>query len=120
MGNTNMSILLVRSRCNFLVQWARLLSALAVALVTFTSIANSADITSSSPAGAEGGVSAVWIFANLSFTGMQAQAKGTAFRRVISFIFGFPGTLLTLLVVTRGSERAYGIDMPRKSYLLNP
>jgi hypothetical protein len=60
------------------------------------------------------GVDAVWVFANLSFTGMRAQAKGSTFWKVVSFIFGFPGTLLTLLVVNKGSERAYGIEMPRK------
>jgi hypothetical protein len=48
----------------------------------------------------KGGASAIWIFANLSFTGMRAQAKGSTFWKVVSFIFGFPGTLLTLLVVT--------------------
>ena len=61
------------------------------------------------------GVSAVWVFANLSFTAMRAQASGSTFWKVLTFIFGFPGTLLTLLVVTEGRERAYGIDMPRKS-----
>jgi hypothetical protein len=61
------------------------------------------------------GVSAVWVFANLSFTAMRAQARGTSFWKVLTFIFGFPGTLLTVLVVTEGGERAYGIDMPRKS-----
>jgi hypothetical protein len=61
------------------------------------------------------GVSAVWVFANLSFTAMRAQASGSTFWKVLTFIFGFPGTLLTLLVVTEGSEQAYGIDMPRKS-----
>jgi hypothetical protein len=69
----------------------------------------------SSPTGTEGGASAIWTFANLSFTGMRAQATGTTFWKVVTFIFGFPGTLLTLLIVARGSERAYGIDMPRKS-----
>ncbi|HLH02918.1 MAG TPA: hypothetical protein VKX25_09120 [Bryobacteraceae bacterium] len=69
---------------------------------------------SSVPTGSESGVSALWIFANLSFTAMRAQATGSTFWKVVTFIFGFPGTLLTLLVVTRGSERAYGIDMPRR------
>jgi hypothetical protein len=77
-------------------------------------VAKSMDISSSTPEGTQGGVSAIWVFANLSFAGMRAQAKGTAFWKVVSFIFGFPGTLLTLLVVTSGSERAYGIDLPRK------
>lgn len=60
------------------------------------------------------GVDAVWVFANLSFTAMRAQDKGTTFWKVVTFIFGFPATLLTLLVVDRGSQRAYCIDMPRK------
>jgi hypothetical protein len=61
------------------------------------------------------GVSAIWVFANLSFTAMRAQARGSLFWKVLTFIFGFPGTLLTVLVVAEGGERAYGIDMPRKS-----
>jgi hypothetical protein len=32
---------------------------------------------------------------------------------VLAFLFGLPGTLLTMLVVTEGSERAYGVDLPR-------
>jgi hypothetical protein len=50
------------------------------------------------------GVSAVWVFANLSFTAMRAQARGSTLWKVLSFIFGFPGTLLTLLVVTEGKR----------------
>jgi hypothetical protein len=61
------------------------------------------------------GIDALWVFANLSFTGMRAQDKGSTFWKVVTFIFGFPGTLLTLLVVHRGGERAYGIDMPQKA-----
>jgi hypothetical protein len=61
------------------------------------------------------GVSAIWVFANLSFTAMRAQDKGTTFWKVVTFIFGFPGSLLTLLAVKKGSERAYGMDMPRKA-----
>jgi hypothetical protein len=60
------------------------------------------------------GVSAVWVFANLSFTAMRAQDKGLTFWKVVTFIFGFPATLLTLLIVDKGSEHAYGMDMPRK------
>jgi hypothetical protein len=92
----------------------RRLCILCTGLIGFASIAMSMDTSSSSSAGTQGGASAIWIFANLSFTGMRAQAKGSTFWKVVSFIFGFPGTLLTLLVVTAGNERAYGIDMPRK------
>ncbi|HWB86495.1 MAG TPA: hypothetical protein VG675_20300 [Bryobacteraceae bacterium] len=64
--------------------------------------------------GTEGGSSAIWIFANLSYVGMRAQDQGRIFWKVVSFIFGFPGTLLTLLVVDKGGEHAYGVDMPRR------
>jgi hypothetical protein len=69
---------------------------------------------SAAPAGSESGASAIWVFANLSFTGMRAQDRGSLAWKIISFIFGFPGTLLTLMIVEKGSQRAYGIDMPRK------
>jgi|HubBroStandDraft_5_1064220.scaffolds.fasta_scaffold497279_2 hypothetical protein len=110
-----MFMFLVHSRFAFLKQWAGVLSTLVLALVVFPSIGKSMNLPASSSNGTESGVSAVWIFANLSFTGMHAQATGTMFWRVVSFIFGFPGTLLTLFLVDRGSERAYGIDMPRKT-----
>ena len=58
------------------------------------------------------GVSAIWILANISFAGMRAQNSSSTFWRVVAFIAGLPGTLLTLLVVEEGSERAYGIDLP--------
>ena len=62
----------------------------------------------------ENGVSAIWILCNISYAGMLAQNQRLFGWRIISFIFGFPGTLLTLLVVKEGSERAYGIDLPKK------
>jgi len=61
------------------------------------------------------GVSALWVFANFSFTAMRAQDRGSLFWKIVTFIFGFPGSLLTMMVVDKGSERAYGIDMPRKA-----
>jgi hypothetical protein len=95
-----------------------LLSYLGMACFTCDTLAQS--VSTATPKGTEGGASAVWIFATLSFTGMHAQAKGSLFWRVVSFIFGFPGTLLTLIIVPRGSERAYGVDMPRKPYGIEP
>lgn len=55
---------------------------------------------------------ALWILANISYAGMRAQDHPSMFWRVVSFIFGFPGTLLTWIVVREGQERAYGIDLP--------
>ena len=62
----------------------------------------------------DGGVSAVWIFANLAYAGMRAQNSASAGWRIVAFIFGFPGTLLTYVVVTEGGERAYGIELPKR------
>lgn len=61
------------------------------------------------------GFSAWWIFANISYAGMRAQASQSVGWRIVAFIFGFPGTLLSLLVIKEGSERMYGIDIPRRN-----
>jgi hypothetical protein len=60
------------------------------------------------------GVSAIWMLANFSYAGMRAQNHPSAGWRIVAFIFGFPGTLLSLLVIPEGGERAYGVDVPRK------
>jgi len=60
------------------------------------------------------GVSAIWILANISYAGMRAQNSPKTGWRALSFIFGFPGTLLTFLAVPQGGERAYGIEIPKK------
>jgi hypothetical protein len=85
-----------------------------LALASFCRPAFGFQSAGSIPTGSECGASALWIFANLSFAGMRAQNGGAAFWKIASFIFGFPGTALTLLVVQKGGERAYGIDMPRR------
>ncbi|MDH5234118.1 MAG: hypothetical protein OEW77_04100 [Gemmatimonadota bacterium] len=87
----------------------RMLQAL-VALASTPAVA----LADTQDAASTGGVSAVWIFANLSYTAMRAQGSASAGWRIIAFIFGFPGTLLTYLLVDEGSEKAYGIEMPRK------
>jgi hypothetical protein len=83
-------------------------------LIVFSAHAFGMQASDPSRTGAEGGASAIWIFANLSFAGMRAQDKGNPLWVILTFIFGLPGTLLTLLVVKKGGERAYGIDLPRK------
>lgn len=42
---------------------------------------------------------------------MRAQNSANAGWRITSFIFGFPGTLISYLAIEEGSERAYGIDL---------
>jgi len=60
------------------------------------------------------GGSGLWVLANICFAGMRAQNSPSTGWRLVAFIFGFPGTLLTYFVVGEGSERAYGIDIPKK------
>lgn len=62
----------------------------------------------------DGGVSAIWVLANIAYAGMRAQNSASAGWRIVAFIFGFPGTLLTFFVVTEGGERAYGIELPKR------
>lgn len=60
------------------------------------------------------GASGIWILANISYAGMRAQGSRTKGWRIVAFIFGFPGTLVTWLAVDENSERAYGVALPRK------
>jgi hypothetical protein len=62
-----------------------------------------------------GGVSAIWLLANICYAGMRAQGHPSRLWRVLSFLFGLPGTLLSWLVIKEGSNRAYGINLtPRQ------
>ena len=60
------------------------------------------------------GVSGLWVLSNISFAGMRAQNNPSSGWRILAFIFGFPGTLISLFAVKEGGERAYGIDIPRR------
>jgi len=60
------------------------------------------------------GVSALWVLANICYAGMKAQGHPSRLWRVLSFLFGLPGTLLSLLVVHEGGENVYGIYLPKR------
>ena len=60
------------------------------------------------------GVSGIWVLANFSYAGMRAQGSRSKGWRIVSFIFGLPGTLITFFVVKEGSERAYGVEVPKR------
>jgi len=62
----------------------------------------------------DAGTSGLWVLANISFAGMRAQNNPSVGWRILAFIFGFPGTIVTFFAVAEGSDRAYGIDVPRK------
>ncbi len=63
----------------------------------------------------DAGISGLWVLANISYAGMRAQNHASTGWRVVSFIFGFPGTLISFFAVREGGERAYGISLPKKS-----
>lgn len=85
-----------------------------ISFVLLASLATWANSGGAARDAGDGGASAVWIFANLSFAGMRAQNSSSKGWRIVAFIFGFPGTLLSLLVVDEGGERVYGIETPRR------
>ena len=60
------------------------------------------------------GISGLWVLANISYAGMRAQNNPSRLWRILAFIFGLPGTIITFFAVTEGSDRAYGIDLPRR------
>lgn len=60
------------------------------------------------------GISGLWVLANLSYAGMRAQGSSSSGGRVLAFIFGLPGTIISFFAVKEGSDRAYGVDLPRK------
>ncbi|HEX2492490.1 MAG TPA: hypothetical protein VHK24_01855 [Steroidobacter sp.] len=59
-------------------------------------------------------ISGVWIMANICFAGMRAQNNPSTAWRFAAFVAGLPGTLMTYFFVDEGSERAYGVDIPKK------
>jgi hypothetical protein len=59
------------------------------------------------------GISGLWILANICYAAMRAQGSPSFGWRILAFIFGFPGTLLSWLVVRENSGRAYGINLSK-------
>lgn len=51
------------------------------------------------------------MLANISYAGMRAQNNPDMLWRIISFIFGFPGSIVTWLSVKEGGMRAYGVNV---------
>jgi hypothetical protein len=55
----------------------------------------------------------VGVMAKFSYAGMRAQGSLLRGWRVLAFIFGLPGTLVTYLAVEEDSETAYGVALPK-------
>lgn len=95
----------------FKISFAALLANLVMASQAFAADGARQTVTYALP-----GISSLWILANFSYAGMRAQGHRGSGWRIVSFIFGFPGTLLSLIFVDRNSERVYGVDLPRRKY----
>ena len=95
------------------MSFARLLVLVSAALMPLLAFASSTASQGTAPV-ARSGVTGLWVLANISYAGMRAQNSSSTGWRVVAFIFGFPGTFITFLAVTEGSERAYGVQLPRK------
>ena len=81
---------------------------------SFASVALAQGMTSQEIQVTNTGISGLWILANISYAGMRAQNNSSKLWRILAFIFGPPGTIVTFFAVKEGNDRAYGIDLPRK------
>jgi hypothetical protein len=97
------------------IEFWRNLSLLLLGWASCASIAFAQAMTSPQREATKTGISGLWVLANISYAGMRAQNNSSDVWRILSFIFGLPGTIVTFFAVDEGSDRAYGIDLPRKS-----
>lgn len=84
----------------------------AAVLAPSVALAQGMDVSIRSGLGLGAGFSAVWVFANLLYAGQVAQDRAHLAWRVVLFVLGFPGTLLTTLFVEPGSQRVFGVELP--------
>jgi hypothetical protein len=92
----------------------RNVSILLVGWVSCASVAFAQGMTSQEIQVRNTGISGLWVLANISYAGMRAQNNRSKLWRILAFIFGLPGTIVTFFAVKEGNDRAYGIDLPRK------
>ena len=92
----------------------RNVSILLFAWASFSSVALAQGMTNQEIQVTNTGISGLWVLANISYAGMRAQNNSSTLWRILAFIFGFPGTLVTFFAVKEGGDRAYGVDLPRK------
>jgi hypothetical protein len=90
------------------------IAVLLFSLVSCTSAALAQASTASQAQIRDTGISGLWVLANVSFAGMRAPNNPSALWRTLAFIFGLPGTIVTFFALDEGSERAYGINLPRR------
>ena len=96
-----------------LTHFRRDLTVFLFGLVSCTSSALAQAINSPQSQIQNTGISGLWVLANISYAGMRAQNHSSVLWRTLAFIFGLPGTIITFFAVDEGSDRAYGINLPR-------
>jgi hypothetical protein len=94
--------------------FGRNLLVLSLGWFTCASVALAQAMTGPQTQATNTGISGLWVLANISYAGMRAQGSSSGGWRVLAFIFGLPGTIISFFTVTEGSDRAYGVDLPRK------
>ncbi len=95
------------------IHFRRNLTILLLGCMTCTSAALAQMSTTTQSQIQDTGISGLWVLANISFAGMRAQNNRSVLWRTLAFVFGFPGTIVSFFAVAEGSDRAYGIDLPR-------
>jgi len=96
------------------IHFRRNLTILLLGCMTCTSAALAQVGTTTQSQIKDTGISGLWVLANVSFAGMRAQNNRSVLWRTLAFVFGLPGTIVSFFAVAQGSERAYGIDLPRR------
>jgi hypothetical protein len=61
------------------------------------------------------GMGSISILSNIVYAGLRAQGKNLPTHRTLSFIGGFPHTIVSYFAVEEGSQVAYGVDVPCKN-----
>jgi len=55
------------------------------------------------------GISGLWVLANISYAGMRPQNNSSKLWRILAFIFGLPGTIVTFFAVEEGTTAHMGL-----------
>ena len=60
------------------------------------------------------GISGLWVLANISYAGKRAQNNNSKLWRVLAFIVGLPGTIVTFFAV-KGTTARMGLTCPERA-----
>jgi hypothetical protein len=64
------------------------------------------------------GVGMLSVFSNIVYASLRAQDQHPVTRKIL-FVIGMPWSIITLLAVDLGSEKAYGVHLPKIKTKMN-